>query len=65
MQKLVINLLLKAAKYVGVKKLLKLGWKHLIYPRLKSWTESNEYPDWDEKILKWVNENIEKAIDLI
>jgi hypothetical protein len=52
-------------KAVGLKTLLRWGWRYAIYPKLKEWTESNDVPEWDEKILKFVNDNINKAIDLI
>jgi len=62
MKALALRLIIRAAKMVGYKTLLRLGWRHVIYPKLKEWTESNEYPEWDEKLLKFINENIEKAI---
>ena len=65
MQVLLVNLLKKLVGYVGFHKALKLGWKYLIYPKLKVWTESNSYPEWDEKILAWVDVNINKAIDML
>ena len=56
---------LKLLKMIGIKSILRMGWKHLIYPKLKTWVESNKYPEWDEKLLSFVNLNINKVIDLI
>ncbi len=59
----------KAAKallrLVGIRTILKMGWKHLIYPNLKNCVENNDIDDWDEKTLDALNKNIDKIIDLI
>lgn len=54
-----------AVKLFGIKTVLKLGWRYLLYPKLKEYVENNEIEEWDEKALKLINDNISKIIDLL
>lgn len=58
-----IKAILRLFRYIGVRKAIKLVWSYYIYPKLAVWTKSNQYPEWDEKVLEWVNTNIYRAID--
>lgn len=65
MKAIVINIFLKALRMIGVKKAIKLAWDNAIYPKLLKWAESNEYPDWDIKLVSFLNANIDKILNLI
>lgn len=51
-------------KLFGIKTVLRLGWKHLLYPKLKEWAQDNAYPEWDEALVELLNKNIHKLIEL-
>lgn len=61
MKALALNLFLKILRMVGYKTVLRFSWRKVIYPKLKSFVERSE-EGWDDELLKFVDENIEKVI---
>lgn len=51
-------------RLIGLKRLLRLGWSKILYPELKKLSDKSE-DGWDDKLLKFVNENIYRVIDLL
>lgn len=49
-------------KLVGLKTALRLGWRYALYPRLKDLVEDS-YAGWDDKLLKFVDDNIHLVIN--
>ena len=64
MRALALSLFMKIMRMVGIKAVLKFAWRKGIYPRLKKLADESE-EGWDNELLKFVNDNIYKAIDLI
>ena len=57
MKALALRMFLKYVKYIGIKRAIRLGWRHVLYPRLLA--EAKKSPeDWDDKTLDFVNKNI-------
>ena len=54
-----------ALRTLGIKQVIKLGWKYFLHPRLKKYAQNNEIKDWDETLLKLVDKYIYKIIDSI
>lgn len=64
MRVIAVKLFIQALKLLGLKTSLRLGWRHLLYPRLKALVSKSE-EKWDDDLLKFVDESIDKVISSI
>ena len=64
MKALAAKIVLQLLKWVGLKTLLKMGWSKVLYPALKKLADKSEQ-GWDNKLLKFVDDNIYKVINSI
>lgn len=65
MKAIAVKLFLKALRIVGLKKAIRLAWDYAIYPKALAWARNNDYPDWDEKLINAINDNIDKLLELL
>lgn len=65
MKSMAVKLFLKALRIIGIKKAIRLAWDYYLYPKAMQWAKSNDYPDWDEKLVEAINKNIDKILELI
>lgn len=65
MKAIAIKIFLKVLRMIGIKKAIRLAWDNVIYPKLMAWAKSNDYPDWDIKMVKFMDDNMDKIIELI
>ena len=63
MKSIAVKLLLKALKLVGAKTAIRMGWKYYFYPLLSRKAKETR-PEWDEKFVEAINNNLESLLKL-